>query len=66
MPQRLAVWWLLLTARALFGKADLTMALNGGTAGLVAITAEPSTPTALQAHLLALSVVSLGSDPGAG
>ena len=41
----------LLTARALFGKADLTMALNGGLAGLVAITAEPSTPTALQAHL---------------
>ena len=40
----------LLTARALFGKADLTMALNGGLAGLVAITAEPS-PTALQAHL---------------
>ena len=39
------------TARALFGKADLTMALNGGLAGLVAITAEPSTPTALQAHL---------------
>lgn len=41
----------LLTARALFGKADLTMALNGGLAGLVAITAEPSMPTALQAHL---------------
>ena len=41
----------LLTARELFGKADLTMALNGGLAGLVAITAEPSTPTALQAHL---------------
>jgi Amt family ammonium transporter len=39
----------LLTARALFGKADLTMALNGALAGLVAITAEPSTPTALQA-----------------
>lgn len=41
----------LLTARALFGKADLTMALNGALAGLVAITAEPSTPTALQATL---------------
>jgi ammonium transporter, Amt family len=39
----------LLTANALFGKADLTMALNGALAGLVAITAEPSTPTALQA-----------------
>ena len=41
----------LLTARILFGKADLTMALNGALAGLVAITAEPSTPTALQATL---------------
>lgn len=41
----------LITARALFGKADLTMALNGALAGLVAITAEPSTPTALQATL---------------
>jgi Amt family ammonium transporter len=37
----------LLTARLLFGKADLTMALNGALAGLVAITAEPSTPTPL-------------------
>ncbi len=34
----------LLTARLLFGKADLTMALNGALAGLVAITAEPLTP----------------------
>ena len=41
----------LLLARFLFGKADLTMALNGALAGLVAITAEPSTPTALQATL---------------
>ena len=41
----------LLLARLLFGKADLTMALNGALAGLVAITAEPSTPTALQATL---------------
>ncbi len=41
----------LITARLLFGKADLTMALNGALAGLVAITAEPSTPTALQATL---------------
>lgn len=39
----------LLVAKVLFGKADLTMALNGALAGLVAITAEPSTPTALQA-----------------
>lgn len=41
----------LLLAKILFGKADLTMALNGALAGLVAITAEPSTPTALQATL---------------
>ena len=41
----------LVVARLLFGKADLTMALNGALAGLVAITAEPSTPTALQATL---------------
>jgi Amt family ammonium transporter len=41
----------LVTAQFLFGKADLTMALNGALAGLVAITAEPSTPTALQATL---------------
>jgi Amt family ammonium transporter len=41
----------MLLARVLFGKADLTMALNGALAGLVAITAEPSTPTALQATL---------------
>ncbi|MDX1491429.1 MAG: ammonium transporter [Pseudohongiellaceae bacterium] len=41
----------LLVARALFGKADLTMALNGALAGLVAITAEPSTPTPLEATI---------------
>ena len=41
----------LITARLMFGKADLTMLLNGALAGLVAITAEPSTPTALQASL---------------
>ncbi len=41
----------LFVARALFGKFDLTMALNGALAGLVAITAEPSTPTALEATL---------------
>jgi Amt family ammonium transporter len=39
----------LLTARILFGKADLTMALNGALAGLVAITAGPNTPTPLLA-----------------
>ena len=41
----------IILARLLFKKADLTMALNGALAGLVAITAEPSTPTALQATL---------------
>jgi len=39
----------MLTARLLFGKTDLTMALNGALAGLVAITAEPLTPTPLLA-----------------
>jgi Amt family ammonium transporter len=39
----------LLLARVWFGKADLTMALNGALAGLVAITAEPLTPTPLLA-----------------
>jgi Amt family ammonium transporter len=42
----------LLLARALFGKADLTMALNGALAGLVAITAEPLTPSAGLATLI--------------
>ena len=42
----------LITARLWFGKADLTMALNGALAGLVAITAEPSTPSALFATLI--------------
>jgi len=41
----------LIVARILFGKADLTMALNGALAGLVAITAEPSTPSPLEATL---------------
>ncbi len=41
----------LIVARLMFGKADLTMTLNGALAGLVAITAEPSTPSALQATL---------------
>ena len=35
----------LITARLLFGKADLTMTLNGALAGLVSITAEPLTPS---------------------
>ena len=41
----------LILARMMFGKADLTMALNGALAGLVAITAEPSTPTPALATL---------------
>jgi Amt family ammonium transporter len=41
----------LITARLMFGKADLTMLLNGALAGLVAITAEPSTPTPLLATI---------------
>ena len=36
----------LVLARAVFGKADLTMALNGALAGLVSITAEPSAGSA--------------------
>ena len=39
----------LIFAKILFKKADLTMVLNGALAGLVAITAEPSTPSALEA-----------------
>lgn len=42
----------LLLARAWFGKADLTMALNGALAGLVAITADPLSPAPLTATLI--------------
>jgi len=42
----------LLLSRFWFGKADLTMALNGALAGLVAITAEPLTPAPIQATLI--------------
>ncbi len=42
----------LMFARAWFGKADLTMALNGALAGLVAITAEPLTPSPLMATIV--------------
>jgi Amt family ammonium transporter len=41
----------LVLAKILFKKADLTMTLNGALAGLVAITAEPSTPSPLQATI---------------
>ena len=44
----------LLVARAWFGKADLTMALNGALAGLVAITAEPLTPSPLLATFIGI------------
>ena len=42
----------MITARTLFGKTDLTMALNGALAGLVAITAEPLNPDPLLATFI--------------
>ncbi len=42
----------MITSRIMFGKTDLTMALNGALAGLVAITAEPLTPTPLLATII--------------
>ncbi|MFC6670402.1 ammonium transporter [Marinobacterium aestuariivivens] len=42
----------LITARLWFKKADLTMALNGALAGLVAITADPLSPSALASTLV--------------
>ena len=42
----------MLTAHFMFGKADLSMTLNGALAGLVAITAEPLTPTPLLATII--------------
>ncbi len=42
----------LIISKILFGKVDLTMILNGALAGLVAITAEPLTPTPLEATLI--------------
>jgi Amt family ammonium transporter len=36
----------LILSKLMFGKSDLTMALNGAIAGLVSITAEPLAPTA--------------------
>ncbi|MCK5889319.1 MAG: ammonium transporter [Methylococcales bacterium] len=57
----------LLTAQVMFGKADLSMTLNGALAGLVAITAEPLTPTpgvatligAVGGLLVVLSIVTI-------
>jgi Amt family ammonium transporter len=42
----------LLLSRLWFGKADLTMALNGALAGLVAITADPLSPSPVVATLI--------------
>jgi len=41
----------LVLSKIIFGKADLTMLLNGALAGLVSITAGPDTPTPLLATL---------------
>ena len=42
----------LVTAKIILGRADLTMILNGALAGLVAITAEPLSPSPLAATLI--------------
>ena len=42
----------MITGKLLTGKTDLTLALNGALAGLVAITAEPLAPTAVVATLI--------------
>lgn len=42
----------LVVARLIFGKADLTMALNGALAGLVAITADPASQSALVSTII--------------
>jgi len=44
----------LITAKLMFGKADLTMALNGALAGLVSITADPLSPIAQWAAVIGL------------
>ena len=41
-----------LVAKIMFGKADLSMALNGALAGLVSITADPLSPSALFATVV--------------
>ncbi len=45
----------LILSKLKFGKADLTMMLNGALAGLVAITAEPLTPSAPVALLIGMA-----------
>ena len=42
----------LIVARIMFGKADLTMTLNGALAGLVAITADPASQSALMSTII--------------
>ncbi len=42
----------LIVARIIFGKADLTMALNGALAGLVAITADPASQSAFVSTII--------------
>ncbi len=44
----------LIVSRILFGKADLTMILNGALAGLVAITADPASPGPLASTIVGL------------
>jgi len=57
----------IILAKIMFGKADLTMALNGALAGLVSITADPLSPTpglavivgAIGGVIVVLSIVAL-------
>ncbi|WP_299442725.1 ammonium transporter [uncultured Rhodospira sp.] len=42
----------ILVTQAIYGKVDLTMALNGALGGLVSITAEPLTPSPMMAVLI--------------
>ena len=44
----------LIVSRIIFGKADLTMILNGALAGLVAITADPASPGPLASTIVGL------------
>jgi Amt family ammonium transporter len=42
----------LIVTQAIYGKVDLTMALNGALGGLVSITAEPLTPSPMMAVMI--------------
>ncbi len=44
----------LIASRLMFGKTDLTMALNGALAGLVSITADPLSPSPLLATIIGM------------